>query len=101
MRPEERIEKKFVRKARKLGCKCYKFQIFGLKGPYDQIVFVPGCGVVFIEFKTPGESRSYHQVQFGNMLDECDLPNYVFDNWEMPLKLIDDMIELYHEGLHI
>lgn len=88
-RPEETIEKKFVKKAKELGVICYKFEVVGTKGAPDQMCLIPGGGIVFFEFKRPGGGKvSHHQEEFIKSLQKIGQQAFVVDSWEEPLNII-------------
>ena len=97
MRPEERIEKRFVKKIKELGYKSYKMVIAGEKGSYDQWVPLPGEKLFLFEFKAPGikDGRSHHQKEFAKWWEEFDFDCYEVDSWEKPLKIVENYLERY------
>lgn len=99
MRPEEKIEKRFVSKVEKLGCYAPKWEIAGKKGAHDRMVFIPGGEILFIEFKRPGleDGRSFHQIEFDKKIRNLGQRTYLFDNWEQPLKIVKFMLEQLNE----
>lgn len=98
MRPEEREEKKFVKKVELLGCKAFKFEVHGLKGAPDRMVLIPTGLIVFIEFKRPGGGViAHHQSEFINMLRELGFDARVFDNWLEALNYIKSIMEDLNE----
>lgn len=52
---EPQIERKFCGEVRRRGGQALKFVSPGWRGAPDRIVLLPGGGVVFVEFKRPGE----------------------------------------------
>lgn len=94
MRPEEREEKRFVKKVEKLGCKAFKFEVHGLKGAPDRMVLIPTGAIAFIEFKRPGGGEvSHHQDEFIKMLRNMGFDVVVCDNWQAALKYIQTIME--------
>lgn len=93
MRPEEKIEKRFVKKVDELGCRAIKWEIAGKKGAHDRMVLIPGGEIIFIEFKAPGGVQSFHQKEFDRELQELGFRTYLFDNWEEPLKIVKIIME--------
>ena len=101
MRPEEKIEKRFVKKVEKLGCRAYKFEVHGKKGAPDRMVLLPIGIIVFIEFKRPGGGEvSFHQEEFIDDLIELQFEARVYDSWEKPLKWIQSILDNYGYGSH-
>jgi hypothetical protein len=88
MRPEEKIEKRFVRKVYELGCRAIKWEIAGRKGAHDRMVLIPGGEIIFVEFKRPGGKQSYHQIEFDNMITGLGFRTYLCDTWEEPLEIV-------------
>lgn len=88
MRPEEKIEKRFVKKVEELGFKAFKFEVHGRKGAPDRMVLGPGGDICFIEFKQPGGKISHHQSVFLSMLREMGFRVSVQDDWEEAIAWI-------------
>lgn len=96
MRPEEIIEKRFVKKVEELdpNLMCHKFEIHGKKGAPDRIVFMPGGVTFFFEFKKPGGgSVSRHQEKFIVDLQKLGYMAQVVDSWEEPLQIVMNYLE--------
>lgn len=97
MRPEEKIEKRFVKKVSEIGCRAEKFEIVGKKGAPDRLVLIPGGEIIFVEFKAPGGKLSYHQVEFHDMLRKFGFRVYTCETWEVPLGIVKTMMEQVRE----
>ena len=92
MRPEEKIEKKFVSECAKIGVTAYKFEVPGIKGAPDRIMFLPGGITLFVEFKEPGGGTlSKHQINFINRLQRLGFEVHVATDWETPLKIVKEL----------
>ena len=104
MRPEEKIEKRFMTKMEQQhpAVMCYKFEIHGRKGAPDRIVFLPGGCTYFFEFKRPdGGSVSAHQEKFLRDLNKLGYKAIVVDSWEEPLMIVTEYLnELYRKCMH-
>lgn len=87
MRPEEKIEKKFVTECEKFGIKSEKL-LRKKKGWPDQMVFLPLAQIVMIEFKRPGGTTDHHQDNCHKELRELGFRVLVCDNWENPLQVV-------------
>jgi len=93
MRPEEKVEKRFVKKCEGLGITSKKFEFQSEKGAPDQMVFIPGGRPLFIEFKRPGGGTvSYHQEETMKWMNLLGYDCYVYDNWEEPLALVKEKL---------
>lgn len=93
MRPEEKIEKRFVKKAEGLGLLAYKFEVHGKKGAPDRMVLLPNGKIVFIEFKRPdGGVVSHHQYEFIEELRNLGFVAWIEDSWEDPIKKLKGML---------
>ena len=87
MRPEEEIEKRFVKKCKAIGIESKKLNLQGEKGWPDQTVLLPGGQVMFFEFKRPGGGTvSEHQKERIKKLDNLCFDAEVVDSWEYPLQ---------------
>ena len=92
MRPEEREEKRFVKKVREYdkNIRCFKFEVHGTKGAPDRMILFPGGYTMFIEFKRPGGGTvSPHQVTFIKMLTDLGFEAYIIDNWREALEKVE------------
>ena len=87
MRPEEKIEKEFVKRCKAIGIEAYKFEKVK-KGAPDRVVFLPGGEVIFFEFKVPGGDADEHQKDFIRKLTRFGFTALVVDNWQYPLSLV-------------
>jgi len=90
-RPLEReVENKFASKIRKLGCKCYKFEVKGEKGVADRLVFIPGGITIFIEFKRIGclSNTTPHQKVFLREMKEMEFIAIATDSFDYALTLV-------------
>ena len=93
MRPEEEIEKRFVKKCEAIGVKALKFEITGIKGAPDRICFLPKKKVFLVEFKRPGGGVvSHHQYEFIHWLRSLDHVAMICDSWEEPLSIVKEML---------
>ena len=93
MRPEEKIEKRFVKKCEALGIKSKKFEFQSEKGAPDQMVFIPGGRPIFIEFKRPdGGIVSYHQEEAMKWMLKDGYDCYVYDSWEEALATVKELL---------
>lgn len=92
MRPEERIELKFVAKCKEeLGIDAYKFEIKGKKGPPDRILFMPRATTILIEFKRPdGGELSEHQIKFIGNLTNLGFKVLVTDSVEEAMNFVKE-----------
>lgn len=88
MRPEEKIEKRFVKKIEELGYKALKFEVHGMKGAPDRIILGPEGQICFIEFKQPGGRVSHHQTHFIRMLLALGHRASIQDNWKEALEWV-------------
>ena len=88
MGPEFVIERQFVAACASIGVQAYKFEIAGIKGAPDRIVFLPKGKVLLIEFKQPGGKTSRHQDKFIADLHSLGHECLVCDNWEFPFTII-------------
>lgn len=80
-RPKEiAIELHVCSLAEKHGLLERKLQYPGKKGAPDRMFVGKDCGVVFIEFKRPGEKRNGLQVREGNKLLARGAKYYCIDN---------------------
>jgi hypothetical protein len=88
-RPEETIEKEFVKQCKRLGVMAHKFEINGTKGAPDRIIFLPAGITLFVEFKRPnGGNLSEHQIEFIDNLRKMQHMVIVADSWEYPLEIV-------------
>ena len=88
MRPEEKIEKRFVSECAAIGIQSMKLERKGKKGFPDQCVFLPNAYLLLIEFKRPGGTTSYHQDICHQELRDKGFEVMVCDQWEYPLKRV-------------
>ena len=92
MRPEERIEKEFVKQCAAIGIQSMKLKRIGKKGYPDQTVFLPRAQLLLIEFKRVGGTTDYHQDLCHAELREKGFRVIVADTWEKPLRLVKELI---------
>lgn len=90
---EKTIEQAFVRKAKALGCKCRKLNGLGNRDWPDQLVLIPGGQVLLIEFKRPGEKLRPSQQFWHDSVRHLGFQPYVFDNWQEPISLIQELLK--------
>lgn len=91
--PEAKIENKFCKEAKALGCKVRKLNGLGNNDWPDRLVVIPGGAIVMFEFKQPGEGLSPTQEAFHDDLIAIGQPSYVFDNWQEPLALVKRLMK--------
>ncbi len=95
-RPEETVEKEFVKRCKRLGVTAHKFEINGTKGAPDRIIFLPAGITLFVEFKRPnGGNLSEHQIEFIRELRQLHHRVIVADNWEYPLEIVKRLLGDY------
>lgn len=63
MKKESSIERDFVDRVRRLGCKAVKYEDPSERGNTDRIVLIPGGTAAFVEFKRHGEMPKDHQYR--------------------------------------
>lgn len=93
MRPEEKIEKRFVTECASLGVQSMKLERKGKKGYPDQSVFLPDGYLLLVEFKRPGGTTSYHQDICHEELRDKGFEVMIADNWEHPLKRVKVILD--------
>ena len=94
MRPEEKVEKKFVEECKKIGVKAFKFELKEIKGAPDRIIFLPAGMILFFEFKRPGGGKlSEHQEVFIQNLKSYGHQVYVVDSVEQPLEIVKSFLD--------
>jgi hypothetical protein len=97
-RPEETVEKEFVKQCKRLGVTAHKFEIAGTKGAPDRIIFLPDGQTLFVEFKRPnGGNLSEHQIDFINHLKRLHHKVIVTDEWEYPLEIVKRLLGDYED----
>jgi hypothetical protein len=82
------IERQFVSQCESIGIRAFKFELKGIKGAPDRIVFLPNGKSLLIEFKRPGASTSKHQDEFIDWLNSLGHETIISDNWEYPFNLV-------------
>ena len=87
MRPEEREEKRYVKKIEELGFCADKYEVHGKKGAPDRMITRDHGFICFIEFKRPGGGKvSPHQQDWIDRLVRWGFDAKVFDNWKEALE---------------
>jgi len=92
MRPEERIEKRFVEECRQLGVDAYKFEIPGIRGAPDRMVLMPEGKILFVEFKVPLGKLSSQQRVFIKRLQMKRFEVMVATDVDEPLRKVKEIM---------
>jgi len=92
MRPEEKIEKKFVEECKRLGVDAYKFEVPGKRGAPDRMVLMPEGKILFVEFKVPLGKLSSQQRAFIKELQIKRFDVMVATDVKGPLKLVKEIM---------
>lgn len=94
MRLERDIESKFVQElsrysyANNLEIVCLKLSVPGFRGWPDRLVLWPGRGVLFIEFKRPGETPRKLQEYVHKIIARLGFEVEVHDDYRIALDSV-------------
>jgi len=92
---EKDIENRFVRYARKRGCRAVKFADPASPGGPDRLVLCPKGKSFFVEFKRPGEQPRANQLAYHRMLEKLGHDVFVSDDFEHAKGLLDDFLTTF------
>ena len=81
-----------------LDGKLVKASIVGQNGWPDRMLLVPGCPIVFIEFKGPGKRPSASQKRWAHWLKSKGFLHWVIDDWDKFLLLTNALRTLQRRG---
>ena len=91
---ETQIERRFVRRAKALGCMVLKLNVKGQRDWPDLLVLVPFGPKLLIEFKRPGEDLRETQETLHDELGAIGHRPHTFDNFDDAYKFLCDILHM-------
>lgn len=88
---EKDLERRFVEMVTRYGGIAYKMQNVYQSGFPDRVVFMPGGGVYFVEFKSGGGTMSRMQVYVREKLTRMGYRYYVVDSREKLSEVLKEI----------
>jgi len=91
---ESKIESDFVKYAKGLGCRAYKWVSPGQNGVADRIIAATNGRLFLIEFKAPGKKLGPAQARQKVRLNRQGIPVYTCDNFGQAEEILDAILKL-------